>query len=225
MLYYFDTDAVVKYLTDERGHEKAVELFNNPGHDITIGTFSIPEVVSAITLKLNSKEIRKRSYDQILGYFFNLIDNSTRNNITLLPIANDHIKESARLIRTYSLKPGDALHLAMALEYKEFDVIMVTGDGRIITAARKEGLSNININECICTSCGHVYSFSLKNKICPWCKHQNSIVDKAKCLNCGAECKICVSPQICERVRKQQAVIKKSSFFRLQKILPTVNSK
>lgn len=133
---FWDTSALVRcYDPGEPGHARATNfLLAERAHDAS--AFIVPELVSAVVRKLGRD---KRNRDALLktieGHlaFFDLS-----------AVAEGHLQEAVRLIKKYSLRAADALHVASALILRKDlgrrSLAFITADREQAEAARYERL-------------------------------------------------------------------------------------
>jgi len=207
-LYYFDTDAFVKFFTPEIGHDVCIEICNNSDNCIIISEFTILEFYSALAKCKNNHEITKKQYNDFLAYFNSIIigedkTGQMRATVRVIPITSDQILNAKNNVyENETLHPGDSIQIAVSLEYRDYEVTMVTGDGKVRRICEKKGINCLNINKCIC-SCGNEITFERKTEICPSCNVAQTITQEARCDNCGNICDTCNNPRWCERIRRQ----------------------
>jgi predicted nucleic acid-binding protein len=133
---FWDTSALIRsYDPNEPGHERARNfLLSQKAHKAS--AFIVPELVSAVVRKLGrdkrNREALLQTIDEHLAFFH------------LSAIDERHLEESTRLVKRYSLRAADALHVASALILRKSMTIrsfpFLTADGEQAEAARAEKL-------------------------------------------------------------------------------------
>jgi predicted nucleic acid-binding protein len=133
---FWDTSALIRcYDPGEPGHARATNfLLAERAHEAS--AFIVPELVSAVARKLGrdkrNREALLKTIDGHLAFF------------DLSAVADGHLEEAVRLIRKYSLRAADALHVASALilrkELGRRSFAFLTADREQAVAARAERL-------------------------------------------------------------------------------------
>lgn len=133
---FWDTSALVRcYDPGEPDHGRARNfLLAERAHEAS--AFIVPELVSAVVRKLGrdkrNRDALLRTIDDHLAFF------------DLSAVAEAHLEEAARLIKKYSLRAADALHVASALilrkELSRRSLAFLTADREQAEAARGERL-------------------------------------------------------------------------------------
>ena len=106
-MIFWDTSALIKsYGTLEPAHERAKNLLvGEKGHKGS--SLLWPETVSGIVRKLGTN---RRVRDSLLALFEGHL-----KHFDLVPITEDQIELSVKLVRKHRLRAADAIHLAAAL--------------------------------------------------------------------------------------------------------------
>jgi predicted nucleic acid-binding protein len=138
---FWDTSALVRcYDPSESSHERARNfLLSQKGHQAS--AFIVPELVSAVVRKLGrdkrNREALLKTIDDHLAFF------------TLSALDEEHLEQSTRLIKRYSLRAGDAVHVASALILRrglgKRTLAFLTADAEQAKAARAEKLKVFEI--------------------------------------------------------------------------------
>ncbi|HZE97294.1 MAG TPA: type II toxin-antitoxin system VapC family toxin [Planctomycetota bacterium] len=133
---FWDTSALVRcYDPGESAHEHARNfLLSEKGHQGS--AFLVPELVSAVVRKLGrdkrNREALLLTINEHLAYF------------TLSAVDEEHLDQATRLIKRYSLRAGDAVHVAAALILRKGlgkrSLAFLTADVEQAEAAREEKL-------------------------------------------------------------------------------------
>jgi len=140
-MIFWDTSALIKaYGSLERGHARAKNLLlREKGHQGSALLW--PEAVSGIVRKVGHD---KRLRDSLLG----LLEEHLRH-FSLMPISDQQMDLSVRLIRKHGLRVADALHLAagvsLARELGRSRLHFATADTEQAKAAKAEHLRVIEL--------------------------------------------------------------------------------
>lgn len=140
-MIFWDTSALIKaYGSLEKGHARAKNLLlRERGHQGSV--LLQPEAVSGIVRKLGpDKRVRESLLD--------LLEEHLRH-FCLVPISEQQIELSIRLIRKHGLRAADAIHLAagisLARELGRSRIHFATADGEQARAAKAEHLRVIEL--------------------------------------------------------------------------------
>jgi predicted nucleic acid-binding protein len=133
---FWDTSALIRcYDPGEPGHLRARHfLLSEKGHKAS--AFIVPEIVSAVVRKYGrdkrNREALLRAIEDHLVFF------------DIVSVEEEHLELTTRLIRKYSLRAADALHLASALILRrglgKRSLPFVTADAEQARAAEEENL-------------------------------------------------------------------------------------
>ncbi len=140
-MIFWDTSALIKaYGSLEKGHARAKNLLlRERGHQGSVLLW--PEAVSGIVRKLGPD---RRIRDSLLD----LLEEHLRH-FCLVPISEQQMELSVRLIRKHGLRAADAIHLAaglsLARELGRSKIHFATADGEQARAAKAEHLRVIEL--------------------------------------------------------------------------------
>jgi uncharacterized protein len=133
-LVYFDSSALVKLLTEERGSDLAAELWD--GCDAAVASrLAYPEVCAALAAAGRNHDLTEHELntaEQTWGEYWAAI-----RPVELTAAAEQH---AGQLTRTRALRGADAVHLASALAIGHDDLVMAVWDRRLHRGARSAGL-------------------------------------------------------------------------------------
>lgn len=130
-MLYVDTSLIVTALSNEDLSIQSQEwLAAQDPEELAISEWTIPEVSSALAIKLRRRDIDVTARALLLAEFNRLVAES----FTVLTVSAQHFRTAARFVDNHELglRAGDALHLAIASEH---GATMVTRDQRLATAA------------------------------------------------------------------------------------------
>ncbi len=148
-VYYFDANAQVKYHLTEPGSSwvrsivDATDSDGRSSHVLFAAEISLVEVGAALASVERSGQIRRGMRDRALQAYLVLIS----SRYQMVSIRSPLLMDGVYLTQAHPLKGYDAIHLAAALEVQrrataqELSVVFVSGDRRLLTAARVEGLA------------------------------------------------------------------------------------
>jgi len=140
--FYFDTSALAKRYSPERGSEQVDTLLIDTENVIVLGNIAITELYSALSKKLRTREISNQGF---LAAVYRFEKDISENRYRFLEVDNGIITASKTLILAHTgLRTCDALHLALALELYELNPTIVTCDAVLFEACRAEGLKVLN---------------------------------------------------------------------------------
>ncbi len=140
MIYYFDTSALLKELTYEKGSESVIDIINS-GYPIYSSIVIYPEALFALRCKMQRNEIKNKEFQEGVTKFENRWQ-------ALNIIGLDHILPLLKSeVMKYPMRALDAIHLASALWMKEnitLNFKIVCSDNDLLSFSTKEGLDVIN---------------------------------------------------------------------------------
>src|SRR3972149_5942167 len=124
--FYFDTSALAKRYSPERGSNTVNKLIETTDNIIIIGNIAITELYAALSKKLRTKEITLQDFQYAIYLFETDI---VKGTYKFLEIDNQTIKNSKMLILFHpNLRAYDSIHLALALELLKLTPTVVTSD-------------------------------------------------------------------------------------------------
>lgn len=140
--YYFDSTALVKRYSRERGTRAVNALMTKRGRTVILGTPLISEVYSALAVKAREGELTRDDWYSIIYKFeaeadrglFHYVAPSSRTFVT-----------TKRLILDYPyLSAAQAVHLALAVELRPLRLSLVSSDRQLLELCRPFGVHPIN---------------------------------------------------------------------------------
>lgn len=147
-LYYFDANAQVKYHLAEPGSSwvrtivDATQPDGRPSHTLFATEISLVEVGAALASIERSGQISTALRERALQAYLAMM----HNRYQIVSVRQSLLMSGVRLTQIHPLKGYDAVHLATALEVsqmassQELSLTFVSGDQRLLKAARAEGL-------------------------------------------------------------------------------------
>jgi len=140
--YYFDTSALVKRYSRERGTRTVNQLMAKRGKVAVLGTVAIAELYSALALKAQQGELTRDDWYSVL---FKFEAESNRGLFHYIAPSTRTFLATKQMILDYpALRASQAVHLALALELKPLRLSFVSSDRQILELCRPFGLAPIN---------------------------------------------------------------------------------
>ena len=132
---YFDTSALLKLLVDEEGSALAVQSWDEATLVIT-SRLAYPEARAALAAATRAGRISSaalRVAKQGLNGLF--------RQVRLIEVSSSVASDAGELAESHSLRGYDAVHLASALAVFGGEMLLVTWDVDLGSAAQREGLA------------------------------------------------------------------------------------
>jgi len=150
MNYFFlDASALAKRYVVEIGTPLINHLFNTvPKRRMTALILALGEIVSILVRRRNDGRISTRAFRQAMAEF--RVEIAEASDFLLQSASDDLVRMSLALIERHSLNATDAVILGCALQIAQVlratddDLILVTSDARLATAAEAAGLLTWN---------------------------------------------------------------------------------
>lgn len=133
---YVDTSVLVAYLTPEAGSEAADMFMRSAGPPLAVSSWTEVELVSAMGLKIRTKQIKRTMAREVVDTYVRLIAPHLRH----IAVEDINHSQAALLLDGWatSLRSADALHLAIAAA-NNADVY--TFDSSMAAAGKTLGIS------------------------------------------------------------------------------------
>jgi uncharacterized protein len=136
---YLDTSALAKkYIRNESGHEKVIEIIKSgKGHPVSSALTRL-EMISAFTRR--KSEIA--GYDSVIDAF-----NYDWDSFVVWAIDDETLNMAADLIMKHKLRSADSIHLATALgirQHMKGKLLFVCSDRELLAAAEAEGIKALD---------------------------------------------------------------------------------
>jgi len=140
--YYFDTTALVKRYSRERGTRTVNALLVKRGKTVILGTSSITELYSVLAAKAREGELTRDDWYSVI-YKFEA--ESDRGLFHYVAPSSRTFVATKRLILEYPfLRASQAIHLALAVELKPLRLSLVSSDRQLLELCRPHGIKPIN---------------------------------------------------------------------------------
>jgi hypothetical protein len=140
--YYFDSTALVKRYSRERGTRIVNVLCSKRGRTIILATPTITELFSILALKSREGELTRDDWYSVLFKFEAESERGLFNYIS--PSSQTYLATKRLILEHPSLKAAQATHLALALELRPLRLSVVTSDRQMLELCRPLGLNSIN---------------------------------------------------------------------------------
>jgi predicted nucleic acid-binding protein len=145
MNYFFDTSALVKIYHDEKGADKALEIYNSQ-EQITISELTKVEFYSTVYRKYRERAIDLETLNLLIKKF----DYDAENKYEILFFSTGISEQAQRLLREHGkvagLKSLDSLQLAFFDFYCDNRYIFVCWDTRLTDLAKEKNIKVLPIN-------------------------------------------------------------------------------
>lgn len=135
MIAYFDTSAIVPLLVDEVGTPAAGEIWDRADRLVSVRLAHV-EARAALAQaarvgRISAQHLKSsvRALDGLLA------------QVDLIEIDDDLIRQAGHLAEARGLRAYDAVHLAAASRVADVDLVVVSGDRALLTAATALGMS------------------------------------------------------------------------------------
>jgi predicted nucleic acid-binding protein len=139
MKLYFDSSALMKLLINETGAEWAIELWHGPEQK-----FACSVAYAEVRAALAAAHRGRRISDNLLFIAKRKFDLLWQELRVVTP-DRELVHDAGELAERHALRGFDALHLASAVNMRtsaiDYDVLMVSWDADLATAARDAGMS------------------------------------------------------------------------------------
>ena len=158
--YYFDANAFVQLVLRDACTDRVAEIFTDLSSIKVLSTLTLLETHSTIVRMRHENKITDNDLKNLKSEIAKTWqpDPSRYPGITKTLIKRviqpKHYEGAIKVMEKLgNLKSLDALHLTMALEYKDYGLNFVTGDKELLLSAPKESLKITNLNYCRCPVC------------------------------------------------------------------------
>lgn len=140
--FYFDSTALVKRYSRERGTRVVNSLFAKRGRTVILGAPAITELHAALAVKARDGELTRDDWYSVL---FKIEADSSRGLFYYLaPSSRTFVSTKHLLLEHPSLRQSQAIHLALALELRPLRAALVSSDSQLLELCRPLGLNSIN---------------------------------------------------------------------------------
>ncbi len=141
-VYYFDTSALVKRYSRERGTKTVNTLLAKRGRLAILGSVAIPEFYAALALKARLGELTRDDWYSVLFKFEAEADRGLYQFVT--PSSRTFLATKQFILDYPFLRSAQALHLVLAQELRPLRLSFVSSDRQALELCRPFGITPIN---------------------------------------------------------------------------------
>lgn len=143
--YYFDSTALVKRYSMERGTRIVNKLMVKRGKVAIIPTWTVTELFSSFSNRAQQGEITRDDCYSVIHKFER---ESMQGLFTFIAPTMDTYLATKELVMEYPfLRAQQVMHLALGLELKPLRLTVVSADTQLLAASKTAGLHIINPEE------------------------------------------------------------------------------
>ena len=135
MIAYFDTSALVPLLVVEPGSARAASLWDGADRVVSV-RLVYPEGRAALA---QARRLGRLTARQLRAAVTEL--DSKYEEADLVEVDGELARRAGQLAEVHGLRGYDAVHLAAANQVRDPDLVVVAGDGALLSAATAEGMS------------------------------------------------------------------------------------
>lgn len=143
--YYFDSTALVKRYSMERGTRIVNKLMVKRGKVAILPTWTVTDFYSVLSNRAQSGEITRDDCYSVIYKFE--IESQQGLYQFLTPTMQTYLATKELALEYPFLRSPQVLHLALALELKPLRLTVVSSDSQLLEASRSAGLHIINPEE------------------------------------------------------------------------------
>ncbi|TAJ07205.1 MAG: hypothetical protein EPO61_14665 [Nitrospirae bacterium] len=141
-VYYFDTSALVKRYSRERGTKTVNALLAKRGRLAILGSVAIPEFYAALALKARLGELTRDDWYSVLFKFEAESDRGLFQFVT--PSSRTYLATKQFILDYPFLRSAQAIHLVLAQELRPLRLSFVSSDRQALELCRPFGITPIN---------------------------------------------------------------------------------
>ena len=135
MIAYFDTSAIVPLLVDEATTETCNRLWTESTRVVGVRLI-YPEARAALA---RARRMGRLTRSQLNAAVLEL--DSLLEEVDVIELSADIARSAGELAQQHGLRGYDAVHLAAALAVADDDLVLVTGDVDLASAAKAAGIA------------------------------------------------------------------------------------
>ncbi len=143
--YYFDSTALVKRYSMERGTRIVNKLMVKRGKVAIIPTWTVTDLYSVFSNRAQIGEITRDDCYSVLYKFE--VESQQGLFQFIAPTMETYLATKELVLEYPFLKSPQAMHLALAMELKPLRLTVVSADTQLLSACRPLGLHIINPEE------------------------------------------------------------------------------
>ncbi|MEO6544800.1 MAG: type II toxin-antitoxin system VapC family toxin [Nitrospiraceae bacterium] len=143
--YYFDSTALVKRYSMERGTRIISKLMVKRGMVAIVPTWSVTDFYTAFSNRAHYGDITRDDCYSVIHKF----EKESKEGLFqfIAPTIQTYLATKELALEYPALRSPQVLHLALALELKPLRLTVVSADQQLLTACRSAGLHIINPEE------------------------------------------------------------------------------
>lgn len=140
MIAYFDTSALIPLLIEEPTTLVCQRLWNDAARVASV-RLVYTEASAALAKAHRMARLTTTQLEGALGALDDIVA-----EVDHVEVTDQLVRAAGALARTHGLRGYDALHLGAGLLVSDDDVVFVTGDSRLASAAHTMGIAVSNTN-------------------------------------------------------------------------------
>ena len=143
--YYFDSTALVKRYSMERGTRIVNKLMVKRGKVAILPTWTVTELYSAFSNPAQQGELTRDDCYSVIHKF----ERESAQGLFqfIVPTMQTYLSTKELMMEYPGLRTQQVLHLALALELKPLRLTVVSADTQLLSASKTAGLHIINPEE------------------------------------------------------------------------------
>ncbi|HKT36478.1 MAG TPA: type II toxin-antitoxin system VapC family toxin [Nitrospira sp.] len=143
--YYFDSTALVKRYSMERGTRIVNKLMVKRGKVAILPTWTVTELYAAFSNRAQQGELTRDDCYSVIHKF----ERESAEGLFqfIVPTMQTYLSTKELVMEYPGLRTQQVLHLALALELKPLRLTVVSADTQLLTASKTAGLHIINPEE------------------------------------------------------------------------------
>jgi hypothetical protein len=143
--YYFDSTALVKRYSMERGTRIVNKLMVKRGKVAILPTWSVTDFYAILSTRAQEGQITRDDCYSVLYKFE--IESKQGLYQFIAPTMETYLATKGLVLEYPFLRSTQVMHLALALELKPLRLTVVSADTQLLTASKTAGLHIINPEE------------------------------------------------------------------------------
>lgn len=143
--YYFDSSALVKRYSMERGTRIVNKLMVKRGKVAILPTWTVTDLYATLSNRAQQGEITRDDCYSVLHKF----EIESRQGLFqfIVPTLKTYLATKELVLEYPFLRASQVMHLALALELKPLRMTVVSADTQLLAASKTAGLHIINPEE------------------------------------------------------------------------------
>ncbi|MDF0651510.1 MAG: type II toxin-antitoxin system VapC family toxin [Nitrospira sp.] len=143
--YYFDSTALIKRYSMERGTRIVNKLMVKRGKVAIVPTWTVTDFYSILCARAHEGQITRDDCYSVLYKFE--IESKQGLYRFIAPRMETYLATKELVLEYPSLRSPQVMHLALALELKPLRLTVVSADSQLLAASKTAGLHIINPTE------------------------------------------------------------------------------